>query len=196
MSDGTSEKIDPKICPVCKEKHLCMTCSKPLEHDAKKFCLECKSYQDWRGHLTGLQIPLAMLTAIISVIGSGYTLWTWAHRESHTSAAAISASTENISMYAWNNGQYPSVVLQGKLRYTEDKTQDAPVEIKSTTIPPNSVSIIEVKPPPPTFKPVGSSKVILTVRESNDNVWEIEVPLDDDFVKQLDQRYGVTQGSS
>ncbi len=59
-------EADQNIAP---ETKLCLTCAEPIRKAALK-CRFCGSYQDWRGRLAMSSTILALLVALVTVIGS------------------------------------------------------------------------------------------------------------------------------
>jgi hypothetical protein len=170
MSVPAPEVAAPKACPpTCKANHFCKVCDKQIPHPGK-FCKECKSYQDWRAPLSGIQAPLALLAALISVITSAVTLVSWtAYHNSHTSAVVVSDTTSGILLYVWNTGRNPSAIVECTLTYAGAKTETFPVEVEKETalIPREGHSFVKIAVPKPTKRPVTSATVFLRVQESN-----------------------------
>ncbi len=178
MSDAAPAKL---ICKVCDKELL----------PSGKFCNECKSLQNWRRHFSGLQVHLALLTAIISVITSAITAGSWAcYHHSHTSATVISDATAGISVYVWNVGRNPSVVLTCTLRYSGASDEDIELELdrQTTLIPAEGHSIVPLIkiPKPKNPAAVRAATLILRVQESNGHPKDLQpLPLSKNFVTQV-----------
>lgn len=56
-----TDKIETKQCVVCNEA---------IHFDAKK-CFHCESFQNWKRHITGSQLVLSLLVALVSVLSVG-----------------------------------------------------------------------------------------------------------------------------
>ncbi|HEV2720522.1 MAG TPA: hypothetical protein VG323_10930 [Thermoanaerobaculia bacterium] len=169
------------------QKRICKVCG---QLPPGKFCNECKFYQDWRRGLSGLQIPLTMLTLTISVLTSLITAGTWScYHHSKTSATLISAATAGISVYVWNTGRNPSVVLKCTLRYSGASNEEFNLDFKPETglIPAEGHSIIPLVPiAPKNPAAVKAAILILTVQESSGHAKDLpSLPLSNNFVIQV-----------
>lgn len=192
MSDAVLEATETPSHPNCKKKHICKVCRKEIAHPGK-FCFECKSYQDWRLSISGAQIPLALLTALISVVTSAITALSWScYHQSHTSAMVISGTTAGISLYVWNTGRNPSVVTTCTLRYTGASNEDIPIELdpKTALIPAEGQSIIPLNEiPKPHEAAVQAATLLLKVQESDGDQRDLPpLKLSDAFLTQVRNR--------
>jgi hypothetical protein len=190
---GDQEVVMSATPPVSRKKTICKVCEHEILPPGKNFCNDCKSFQDWRWPLTGAQIPLTLLTALISVITSAITAGSWAcYHQSHTSATVMSDATAGISVYVWNTGRNPSAVLTCTLRYMGSKNEDIPIaDLKPEIllIPAAGHSIIPITPVPmPHDRAVKAAALLLTVQESNGCKKDLPaLPLSDKFIIQLHQ---------
>lgn len=193
MSDAPPEAADK---PAQKEQP-CNVCGKPIPVGIG-FCNNCKSYQDWRRHIPGSQVPLTLLTTLIAVITPAIAVMSWVlHYDSATSAVFVSASRDKILVYVWNTGRNPSAVLKTRLLYTGASLQDADLDAATWAqllIEPNGHSILDLTIQEPRMKPpvyeckCASARVEVDVQESDGSRSRHEIPLPADFVCDQVQR--------
>jgi len=183
-----------KICSACKlPRHpvQCGTCGKWIPK--ARYCNECKTYRFWlRRWFTGPPVTLALVTSLISVFASGFTAWSWyVYHESHTSVTLLAANnTDTVSLYVWNTGRSPSIVLSCWLHYA-NSNHGVPLELKSgtPTISAAGQSIMEYVIPVPDVRPDDQGHLTVKVQESNGARPERRVDMTKDFMKALQDRY-------
>jgi ribosomal protein L40E len=88
---------------------LCKQCKNEIPIEAK-ICSECNSYQDWRSFIPFSNIALALITALISVVGiAGPSLYKVVHTpHSEASITMPSVDGTTLRVVAINRGDAPA----------------------------------------------------------------------------------------
>jgi hypothetical protein len=94
----------------------CRTCFEPIHVSARK-CKVCESYQDWRRYLQVSSLVLALLVALVSVVGWAAPVVITAFREqnSHVEAYFQALANNRAFIMATNTGMRPGSVVSVRL---------------------------------------------------------------------------------
>jgi hypothetical protein len=127
----------------------CRQCRKPIPKGAR-LCSECKSYQDWRGYLNVSSTVLALLVALISVIGGAlphtYHLFGWDKSKVVFGVPVVSG--ERVRLFATNKGAMPAVLR--KVFYWDEPggvIVEVPIPNTQTAVISSSPNLIELPIP-------------------------------------------------
>jgi hypothetical protein len=115
----------------------CSVCREPIKHGARK-CIHCSSMLDWRGWLGISETALALLVALVSVVGASaprlVELLTPKSSELRLSIRQVFA--QNLELAAWNQGHKSSQLVSAKISAkTQEGSELEPVPLQITGYP-------------------------------------------------------------
>ncbi len=99
----------------------CLTCREAIRAGAKK-CIHCDSFQDWRGKLTVSSSVLALIVALVSVLGATLPAWKAAltPHDSDVKIFFIGLSGQRLHVMIANSGDRPAGILKTWLRLKQN----------------------------------------------------------------------------
>jgi hypothetical protein len=91
----------------------CVTCREPIRLGARK-CIHCDSFQDWRGKLSLSTSVLAMVVALVSVVGATLPAWKAALtvHDSEVKIFFVGVSGLRLHVMMANSGDRPAGILK------------------------------------------------------------------------------------
>lgn len=184
---------------------LCRQCGLPLPEGAR-LCSKCHSYQDWRSWFSVSTTVLALLTAMISVIGiAGPAILRAVHTprsEAYLASPSIDGTT--LRVLAVNRGDAPAVLIRArvdgdylagatKVRLRNDADAILPPGVKLLTfdiIPllnedksyAGSMDAIQAVV---SKKPLPATRILLGIQQSDGRDLVQSLPLDDEDMFDL-----------
>lgn len=100
-------------CNLTEHENLCKQCKSPIPSGAR-ICSKCNSYQDWRSVIPLSSTALALLTALVSVIGiaapSVYKLFHTPRSEAELVMPSVDGTT--LRVVALNRGDAPASLIR------------------------------------------------------------------------------------
>jgi predicted nucleic acid-binding Zn ribbon protein len=162
---------------------LCRVCKKAMPAEGRK-CTECGSFQDWRRFLPFSTEILALLIALLSVVGVAVPEFTkWLNRHSHTQVRIIGASEQDLLVILMNTGREPSTAYVFHASFMNVPLRDAdllPVDPGEFLVPAEGSRMVHLRPRRFTPRPGsdvgavntalrgGTLKLIADIKESAD----------------------------
>jgi predicted nucleic acid-binding Zn ribbon protein len=143
-----ASESEPDIIPPAAEK-LCRVCKKAMPAHGLK-CTECNSFQNWRRVLSFSTEILALLIALISVLGIVLPEYRkWSNRHSDTQVRIVGASQDDLLVVAINTGREPSTVFAFHASFLNVPLDDAdliPVDPGEFLVPAEGSHIVHLRP--------------------------------------------------
>jgi hypothetical protein len=113
-------------------------------------CTECGSFQNWRRVLSFSSEILALLIALISVLGIAIPEFAkWLNRHSHTQVRIVGGSEEDLLVVVMNTGREPSTAYMFHASFTNVPIRDAdlfPVDPGESQVPAEGSRLIHLRP--------------------------------------------------
>jgi hypothetical protein len=172
----------------------CRVCREPIKQGARK-CVHCNSMLDWHGWLGISETALALLVALVSVIGATAPRLVEFLRpkSSDTRLTIRQVYGQYLELVAWNHGSRSSQVLSASISATtQNGTQlsTVPLQIISVpNVPPEQSALIQLQVHPawiPTFLDwphpaiqTGVLTVVVNEYRKGPDTRKIDIPLDE-----------------
>jgi hypothetical protein len=115
----------------------CRVCREPVRQGARK-CIHCNSVLDWRGWLGISETALALLVALLSVIGATAprVIELLKPKFSNLKVSVRQVYGQNLELLATNQGNQNSVLLSAEISArTYDDQQIEPVQLQIGALP-------------------------------------------------------------
>src|ERR1700739_2428297 len=115
----------------------CRVCREPIKEGARK-CVHCNSVLDWRGWLGISETALALLVALVSVVGATAPRLVefLTPKSSDTSLAIRQVYGQYLELVAWNHGHKNSQLLSASISAkTQNGTQLSTIPLQITGVP-------------------------------------------------------------
>ena len=157
VSCGLSIPAGAEVCTSCKTLQRgdpCRACGATIAPGSRR-CSECSSWQNWRRFFSGLEVTLAMVLALFSVIGAAVPVvlhYFTNHSDTYVRVLGAKNYAEpgheeemTIAVLAVNNGKRMSFVNAASLDFIRMDARSTPLRIRNLAdqaVPPGSKVII------------------------------------------------------